>query len=398
MSSGLKRRRVLVAHPQLEPVGGDNVVAAWVLQALRDEFEVTLATMGPVDCGALNRNFGTSLNDRDFTLRIAPASWRFALRCLPVRGALMQMSVLMRWARALDRSEAGARNGGGFDVLLSTQNEADFGRPGIQYIHYPRVYLPRPAAEMRSYHRVPGFLPLYRGVCQAVAGSTAEGLRRNRSLANSKFVAARVRESHGAEAAIVYPPVPGSFPEMPWEQRRAAVVAVGRMHEIKRWEMAVEAVEILRRESPDVGLGLGLTLIASSQEPACAERMAGLAASRPWFRILSDLSRDELAREVASHRYGIHTMENEHFGIAPAEQVQAGCIPFVHDSGGPVEIVGGRKELLFSDARDAAGKIAAVVRTPALERELRQALAERRDFWSTEKFIGSMRRIVREQR
>ncbi len=383
----MRKRRVLVAHPYLHPSGGGNVVAAWALQALRDEFDVTLATLGPVDCAALNRNFGTSLSDGDFTIRIAPAGYRLALRALPTRGALMQMSALMRWARALDGREH-------FDVLFGTQNETDFGRPGIQYVHYPWVYLPRPDAEMLWYHHIPGFLPLYRGLCQTLSGSSNEGLRRNLSLANSEFIVGKIREIHGVEAEIVYPPVPGAFPAIPWEQRRAAVVAVGRMHEIKRWEMAVEALDIVRQQ----GLDLGLTLIAAAEQPAYGKRMAALAGSRPWFRILSDITRDELVREVAGHRYGIHTMENEHFGIAPAELLQAGCIPFVHDSGGPVEIVGGRKELLFSDARDAAGKLAAVVQSLGLESELRQALAQRRDCYSAEKFTESIRRVVREYR
>jgi len=68
--------------------------------------------------------------------------------------------------------------------------------------------------------------------------------------------------------------------------------------------------------------------------------LESLAAERPWVGLLHDLDRTEMAREVASHRFGIHTMENEHFGIAPAEFQRAGCIPFVHRSGGPVEIVG----------------------------------------------------------
>ncbi len=381
----MSRKRVLLAHPHLTAAGGGDVVAAWVLQALCAEFDVTVATLNPIDCAAINRNFGTALSDRDFTLRIAPASWVFALRHLPVRGALLQMSVVMRWARTLDARER-------FDVMIGTQNEADFGRPGIQYVHYPWVFLPRPDAEMLWYHYIPGFLPLYRALCQGFARSSNEGLRRNLSLANSGFVAGRIRAIHGMESLIVYPPVPGTFPDIPWEQRRNAVVAVGRMHEIKRWEMAVEALDLVRREYPDIGL----TLISSSQQPAYANRMAALAATRPWFRILSDISREELTREVAQHRYGIHTMEEEHFGIAPAEQLQAGCIPFVHDSGGPVDIVGGYRELRFTDARDAAAKIITVIQNPALENEIRQQLAQRRDMYSSGKFTESIRRIVRE--
>jgi hypothetical protein len=67
------RRRVLVAQPYLGTSGGGNVVAAWTLQALREEFQVTLATLGAVDCQGLNQYFGTSLADSDFKIRIAPA-------------------------------------------------------------------------------------------------------------------------------------------------------------------------------------------------------------------------------------------------------------------------------------------------------------------------------------
>jgi len=93
------RRRVLVAHPYIGIVGGGNVVAAWALQALREEFEVILATLAPVDCPALNRNFGTSLRESDFDLRIAPARYRSLLRLVPTQGALMEIAVTTRWAR-----------------------------------------------------------------------------------------------------------------------------------------------------------------------------------------------------------------------------------------------------------------------------------------------------------
>ena len=33
---------------------------------------------------------------------------------------------------------------GAHDVLISGSNEVDFGRPGIQYIHYPWTLRPRP--------------------------------------------------------------------------------------------------------------------------------------------------------------------------------------------------------------------------------------------------------------
>ena len=380
----MQRKRVLVAHPYVHASGGGNVVAAWALEALREEFAVTLATLGPVDFEGVNRNFGTSLRPEDFAVRIAPARYQAAERWIPTRGALLQMCITMRWAQNLDRREP-------FDILLGTQNEADFGRPGLQYIHFPWVYLPRPDVELRWYHHIPGLLGAYRGFCRRLAHSSNQGLRRNLSLANSAFVAAKIKEVHGADSVVLYPPVPGEFPEVEWGKRGRAAVAIGRMVDYKRWEMAVEMVELVRRR----GLDLSLTLIAHRGEQSWyARRIADLAAARPWFRILFDVPRDRLTAEVAAHRYGIHAMENEHFGIAVAEMLRAGLIPFVHDSGGPVEIVGGRRELCFRDAIDGADKIARAMTDQALEDELRVDMSGRRDCFTTARFCRELRQLV----
>ncbi|HLX38191.1 MAG TPA: glycosyltransferase [Candidatus Binataceae bacterium] len=364
--------------------GGGNAVAAWALQALREEFEVTLAALAPPDYPAVNDSFGTSLGPNDFTVRIAPRSYRVAIGCLPTPGALMEACVMMRWAQELDRRER-------FDVILSTQNEADFHRPSIQYVHFPWSYLPRPENELRWYHRIPGALALYRGSCARLAHCSDAGMRGNLSLANSSFVADRIKKVHGVDSLILHPPVPGNFPQIPWQQKLPSVVAVGRMNGCKRWEDAVEIVERVRSR----GIGLGLTLISHQDDVEYGRRIAALAASRPWFRIRSELSREELVAEVTRHRYGIHTMVDEHFGIAVAELLRAGCVTFVHNSGGPVEIVGNRAELTFNDTGEAAEKIAATILDRAREESLRSFIESRREEFSTERFCAGLVDVVR---
>jgi alpha-1,2-mannosyltransferase len=44
-------------------------------------------------------------------------------------------------------------------------------------------------------------------------------------------------------------------------------------------------------------------------------------------------------------------MVGEHFGISVGEAMAAGCVPVVHDSGGPREIVGGYG-FLYDDVED----------------------------------------------
>jgi glycosyltransferase involved in cell wall biosynthesis len=379
----MKRKRVLVVHPRVTGSGGGNAVAAWVLQALRDHFDVSLATLQTPDYADLDRSWGTSLRRGDVRVHLAPRRYTQLLRSLPTPGALLELCLTMRLARSLDERQR-------YDVLLGTQNEADFGRRGITYVHHPWVYLPRPEDELRWYHRVPGSLTAYRRICQAISRGTNEGLRRNLTLANSSFIAGRIRAVHGIDSTVVFPPVTGEFPERRWEDRSDTMVALGRLSGPKRWEMAVAVVDELRRR----GHALGLTLIGHQDDREYHARLAALAASRPWFRILTNLSRDELKAEVVRHRYAIHTMENEHFGMAPAELLCAGCLLFVHHSGGPVEIVGGEASLLFADVIDAADKIERVLRDPQRAAALRSGLQARRRNFTTEAFCATVRDFV----
>ncbi len=382
--SQLERKpRILVAHPIVRCIGGGNLLAAWTLEALRSDFDVTLATLEPLDYAVLNMNFGTSLREGDFEVRVAPPRYQRLLRRMPTQGALVEISLIMRWAQNLDRR-------GTYDVLFSTSNEMDFHRRGMQYVHYPWFYFPRPEIEMRWFHRIPGALRIYRRSCMALARANPSGLRRNLMLANSQFVVGEIRQAHGTGAEVVYPPVPGDFVELPFEQKRLAVAAVGRIHPTKRWDTAVDIVESVRRRGHD----LGLTLMGHCDIAAYGAQLEALAATRPWFRILRDLNRTALLTELAQHRYGIHTMQEEHFGIAPAELQRAGCVTFVHNSGGQVEIVGSDSRLTFGSVEEAAQRIARVIENPALEQELRDQMVERRDWFAVDRFCDSVRQAV----
>jgi glycosyltransferase involved in cell wall biosynthesis len=379
------KKRVLIAHPYVSASGGGNAVAAWALQALREEFHLELATLGPIDFAAVNRSFGTSLRPGDFPVHLAPTSTRYALRCMPTPGALLERSLTIRLALDLDRAAP-------YDVLFSTQNECDFLRPGIQYVHFPAFYLPRPEIELSWYHKLPGMLDAYRAVCRRLERGSPEGVLRNLTLANSQFVAERIRERHGIGSLVLHPPVPGDFPDTPWADREAAFVALGRIHPTKRWHWTVEIVEELRRR----GHPVSLTLIGHQDDRDYSRALWRLQATRPWFRMLHDLNRQQLAETVARHRYGLHTMEDEHFGIAPAELQRAGCVTFVHNSGGPVEIVGGESSLTFDDPAGAVEKIDRMLRDPDLELRLRGHVAAQRERYSVETFCRRLRTLVRD--
>lgn len=358
-------------------------MAAWTLQALCTDFDVTFATLGPFDYRALNVHFGTSLRDGGFEVRVAPPRYQRILRSMPTPGALLEICLAMRWAQDLGREA-------NYDLVYSTSNEMDFHRSGVQYVNYPWFFLPRPEIEMRWFHRIPGILNAYRELCLRLARATPSGLRRNLMLANSHFVVGEIKKAHGTNARVVYPPVPGKFLEVPFEERRLAIAAVGRVHRIKRWDMAVNIVEAVRRS----GHPLELTLIGHADDHEYGRKLDRLAKTRPWFRWIRNATRTELLAELSRHKYGIHTMRGEHFGIAPAEQQRAGCIPFVHNSGGQVEIVGNDPRLTFDGVDDAVKRIVRAIENPELERELRIQVAERKSWFTEKRFCESVREIA----
>jgi hypothetical protein len=104
--------------------------------------------------------------------------------------------------------------------------------------------------------------------------------------------------------------------------------------------------------------------------------------------------RSELVRLIASQRYGIHGMDEEHFGMAPAEMVRAGCIVWVRNGGGQVEIVGSDERLLYASVEDAVAKIDNAIADEAQAARLRELLSPQRERFSEAAFVEGFLRIV----
>jgi glycosyltransferase involved in cell wall biosynthesis len=354
-----------------------------MLEALRGEHALALLAWEPPDLDACNRFFGTSLRRADFELLLAPPMVRRLGALTPTPMALLKHGWPLRRAAAVAPR---------YDVVVTANNEADLGRRGIQYVHYPRLDPVRPAVDLRWYHASRGLLGFYRRVAAGLGPASAERMRANLTLVNSDFIGRRVRARHGIEPVTLHPPVPGDFPAVPWEAREDAVVCIGRLSPEKRVEDAVDVVRRVRAGGGDVRLHV----VGSDGDRAYAREIRRLVREHAaWVSLRQDLSRADLVRLVARQRYGIHAMRDEHFGIAVAEMVRGGCIVFVPDTGGPVEIVGGEPRLLFASPEEAAERILATLRDPGRQAALRAHLAGRAELFSAERFVARFREIVR---
>jgi hypothetical protein len=105
---------------------------------------------------------------------------------------------------------------------------------------------------------------------------------------------------------------------------------------------------------------------------------------------------EALHEMLRTHRYGINGARTEQFGIAIAEMVAAGMVPFVPNSGGQRELVNEDPAVMFDSTAEAVEKIASVVSIPAHAARIREDLPDVEARYGRAVFGARIRDVVRE--
>lgn len=379
-------KRVLLMTFSMLPAGGGSAVGAWALEALKGSgYRVHVVSWRNSDIAQANRIYGTTLDEARFTWQEVSPAVRSLLKFLPFRLSLLEMMLVNRLARRhLARHEV--------DVVLSTMNEIDVGRRAIQYVHFPWAFFPRPGrdpSDHRWYH-FPVLLKIYRGLVSRLAGFTQARSARNLALVNSRWTGIRYQQCYGVEPQVLYPPVIGGFPANDWHARDLSFGCLGRISNDKEIPKIIDILTEVRA----AGFPVRLRVIGAQDDPALLAHLRAMPEARDWVSYHVDLPREQLVEIVSSCRYGIHGKTSEHFGIAPAELQLAGCITFVPDDGGSVEVVGNDARLIYTSAGDAARKIIAVLQDENMANEIRARMPTWNAQFSKEHFEQAIRDLV----
>lgn len=354
-----------------------------MVQALQDQYDVGLMCWEAPDFVAVNRAYGTQIRADHVRTHLVSTAIRHALGVMPFRLALLRWSLLVRAARQVVPE---------YDVLISAENEVELGRPAIQYVHYPRQLRPRPKADLRWYHRPAFVVDAYYALSDRLTKVSFERMKENLTLANSSWTADRLRSHyHVGDVLVAHPPVAGTFPDVPWDARENGFLCIGRFAQEKNLERVIRMLHAVRQQVPDVHLHL----VGSRDSRSYFRRIERLAkAHASWVHIDEDLPRDRLIELIAQHRYGLHGMDDEHFGIAPAEMVRGGCIVFVPNSGGQVDIVGREEQLVYNTPDEGVAKIVRTLTSSNEQARLRAHLAARKEAFSAERFMATIQDVV----
>jgi glycosyltransferase involved in cell wall biosynthesis len=380
------RAQVAVIHPGLG-FGGSEAAVLWTIEALKPACDVTLISMADVDLKRLNAYYGTSLAPGDFSIRRVPLPWglKNTSKFAGLKGRFLQ-----RYVRRVAPE---------FDVLISGYGPMDFGKPGVQmiadlsFVEESRLELhPTYRTRQEWFYGDTLVRRIYLGICDRISAVRPEAWRQNITLANSCWSAMRFQQRYGIPSQVVYPPVALDIPSTPAAVRDKGFVCLGRISPEKCVDSVIGILHKVRERGHDVHLHI----LGGLDDSDYANQVRSLAANyRDWV-FLEGLTLGDRKKELlAGHRFGINACPNEAFGIAVVEMMMAGCVVFVPNGGGQVEIVN-HPALIYEDEADAVEKIVAVLTDAAEEEALRVSLRLGLSAYSVETFVGAVRRAIGE--
>jgi glycosyltransferase involved in cell wall biosynthesis len=328
---------------------GVEFVALSILEALQNTgYEITLITPNPPNIRKLNGYFDTNVEESTLTIKTIAPSIQI-LDSLPSnRGTLLRRALLGRSLRRFCNE---------YDLIISTINEFPLPEPNssIQYIHYPNFSRPK---KLDSTGQDELSYTMYDKLCEIVSGYSIEAIQNQFLITNSQWMANIIRKEYDTDISVIYPPVDTEgFENVSWGDRDQGFVTIGRIVPGKN---TIEATEIIR-QLRERGHNVHIHIIGPVPNSEYGERVKNIARSNDWVNLEGKVSKEELTQVVSNHKFGLHTKFDEHFGIAVAELVAGGTIPFVPDDGGVREIVNCRNDITYHTFDDAVDTIERVL-------------------------------------
>lgn len=141
-------------------------------------------------------------------------------------------------------------------------------------------------------------------------------------VANSQFVAERIKRYYNREATVIYPPVDVSgYPQPP---REGYFIMVARLRPYKKVDIAIRAFN---------RLNMPLYIVGDGEDDARLKALAG-----PSIKFFGDVGEEQKKRLLAGAAGFIHPQE-EDFGIAAVEAMAAGTPVIAYEAGGARESI-----------------------------------------------------------
>lgn len=365
-----------------------------VLDALQDEHELSLLTAADVtDWDGLNEYFGTDVREIPVTtLGIGGLDFDTVMRPVERMGyfrSLLQHTAFNRFCR---------QAGSGTDLLVSTWNELSVDVDSVQYVHFPRLHEEMtPTDDYEDRRAARAIVNAARAVGRQLAGYDESAVRAATLLANSAWTAEHVTERYGVSPTVLNPPIDttGLSPTRPWDEREDGFLFLSRIAPEKNIPWLIEILQGVRDRGHDVHFH-----VIGPRDSGAPDHFAtveSLAEEHEFVTLEGPMHGEPLREMLRGHKYGINGARSEQFGMAIAEMVAAGMIPFVPNSGGQRELVNENPAVMFDTTTEAVDRISDVVSDERRAERIRSGFPDIEAKYGKEVFQERIRAVVDER-
>ncbi len=289
-------------HPLMSAMGGGERLCCETMIALINRGDEITLFSGDFIVDRLERFFGYDGLFRRISLKTYPAD---------PRDRFGTYKHLLHHAKAQRKLLSADSD---FDLVFSTQDAGyipDISSPVFQWGYFPNT-LPR------GLYGWPLRVHYSRKI-----------MRIGLVLAISEYSKSHFDREWEVPTTLVYP---ACNMIQPGHSRDHVVVTAARGVPEKNLELFWE----IATRCPNYEFVLLLTL-----DPRFLEYSRALQSTAPTNgHVIVNPNKEMYQETLAKSRIYLHLMRGEHFGITIVEAMSAGCVPVVHDSGGPKEIVG----------------------------------------------------------
>lgn len=273
----------------------------------------------------------------------------------------------------------------GYDIILSSVSalakgiKKQNGAKHICYCHTPTRYLWSEKNEYVAGLRIPKIL-------KKILLYELENIKKwdfkvsadvDYFIANSHFIAERIKKYYNRESDVIYPPVcVNNFYSS--EIRDNYYIIVSRLRPYKKVELAIKAFNQLK---------LPLKVIGGGEYFDIYRKM-----SNSNIEFLGELSDGEKAKYLSRAKAFINPQE-EDFGISAVEAMASGCPVIAYDIGGVKETVIEGETGIFFEEQNWASLVDAVLRFEKMKFD-RNHIKEYSQKFSDERFRREIREYI----
>ncbi len=360
--------RIGIFHPNLNLCGGGEWVALQVVNSLKNQgHQVVVLSDQKIDQNKFLKIFGQKIPvDLEITF---PGNFFFK-KGDPHNVYLYSLGCLLLKSKT--------------DLVIDTFSCLTLPGVDIVYMHFPLFNQSRSAHSTFEKLKVSLYFSIYQVYAKKLQNKETKLV-----FANSKYTSEAITKYLGLSSKILYPPLSTSFfatdKEYCQSKRLNQVITVSRF----AYEKNLEIIPEIASRLPDVKF----LVIGNLHRPevfAELKRVVKKKGLEQRVLLLTNVQRDQLRKFLLESKIYLHCAKDEHFGISILEAMACGCVPVVHNSGGPKEF--SPKSTMYNSIDEATQKINETILTwsPKISYEMYSEAS----FFSIERFSSQLMKVI----